>query len=238
MDNFESTFFITTFLSREEAEILSQSEVELLAHLDQFLIAITNENRHEFLQEIVVGVSHLKELFDDLDVYFSDRSDIIKGFSIRHNEITQRLKSLDKHLAGKNESKPISEFTRKLEDRYSGVAIIHIKLLEVFHNHLDSYMQFADSSGGSNQSVVDYFKEYLKIIDNAKFIQETAPDEDSLNLKDMLELSGHVEEYAAKTIQGEAPQTETGKKGGSPLIAIAAVVALVIIAAIIYFYIL
>ncbi len=79
LNSFESTFFITTYLSMDDAENLSQAELDLISHLDQFLIAIMEENRHEFLQEIVVGVPGLKELFNGLDGYFIKRTDLIKN---------------------------------------------------------------------------------------------------------------------------------------------------------------
>jgi len=235
LTNHESTFFITTYLSKDDAENLSQVELDLLTYLDQFLLAIMEENRHEFLQEIVVGVPRLKEFFTGIDSYFIKRTELIKESSVRHNEITQRLKSLDKHLGEKDTARPISEFTRKLEERYSGVPIIHIKLLEVFQNHLKSYKQIAESSEERNQVVVDYFKEYLKIIDNAKFIQETIPEADGIILKEQLALSGIIEEFASNIVQQEAPKPEADKKKSSSLIAIFTVIALVAIAVIVYF---
>ena len=236
LDNYESTFFITTYLNRDEAENLSQVELDLLTHLDQFLLAIMGENRHEFLQEIEVGIPSLREIFGEFDSYFSKRAELIKKSSVRHNEITQRLKTVDNHLGKHNTTRPISEITRKLEDRYAGVPIIHIKLLEIFHSHLDSYQKIAESSNEINQSVVDYFNEYLKIIDNAKFIQETAPDEDGLKLKELLMLSDNIEEYADKIFQQEAPQPKAVKKKSSSLFAIYAAVALIAITAAVYFF--
>lgn len=114
--------------------------------------------------------------------------------------------------------------------------IIHIKLLEIFNKHLRSYKQIAESSNEINQSAVDYFNEYLKIIDNAKFIHETAPGEDGRKLKELLVLSENIEEYAAYIIRQEAPQPGADKKKSSPLIAILAVIALITVVIVAYFF--
>lgn len=235
----DSNFFATKYLSRNEAESLSKVELELLTQFDQLLLAITNENQHEFLQEIEVGVPGIKEIFDGLDSYFEKRAELMNSFSVRHDEITQMLTGVNNHISKRATDRPISELTGALEDKYAEFSVIQINLLEIFHNHIASYRRIAETSNEFNQSVVDYFNEYLRIIDKAKSIQESVSDADNFKLEELLKWSEKIGDYSAKLIQREAPEPKSRpepKEKKSNLLVISAITAVIITAAVVYFF--
>ena len=167
LNNFDTQFFSTRFLSKLESDKISKIELELLSKLDETLISIQKESNHEFLQEIETAIPELEQKFDKTTALFEERAALINQYSERHNKITGALDDIDTRLKNMDHSASISDLINTVENEHANLLAISVALTELFLSHLPSFKKISEHSQ-EYEMAVEYFNEFMNIISNAK----------------------------------------------------------------------
>ncbi|MCH8929279.1 MAG: hypothetical protein IIB39_11290 [Candidatus Marinimicrobia bacterium] len=172
LGDINSPFYSTQYLTAEKAYQISIIELEILTHVDELFLLLKTENEEESLKEIEKNVPAIKEKFERLDKYLDIRFELINSYSDRQIGISDRITELDSLIGKLQPNKSIIGLIENLENSYSDFPLIYLELLETFHNHIAKFRHIAESSDKYDQALIDYFNEYMRIIEISKSISQ------------------------------------------------------------------